>query len=216
MFSAEYGPIVTVVVGTGVDRRGFNVYKGLLAHYSTYFKNALKDCWLEDSNNKINLLDDNPEVFAAFFNWLYGGKLYFNLDADGSIPLTAALVCEIYVFGDARGIPDLCNVAMDTLFQVCTQWYGFPKDMLTYVWDNTMEGAPMRKFLVDFAVENYNWIGIKTDKECFPAHFLLEVIAACRHARVSPGNRFPREEAWKERKMADMCVNYHDHSGSGI
>ena len=35
----------------------------------------------------MELKDDNPEVFQAFFHWVYTGKLYFALDASGEVPL---------------------------------------------------------------------------------------------------------------------------------
>jgi hypothetical protein len=156
--------------------RTFHVFKGLLTHYSTYFKTALQDRWTEGETSIVKLPDDDSDVFSAVFHWLFTQKLYFELAPDGSIPLSDRLICGVYVFGDARGMPDLCNAAIDLLFQKCVQIYMYPKSCLNYVWEHTMEGSVLRKFLTDFAAENYSWTTSTRLIHEYPVEFLLDII----------------------------------------
>ncbi|KAH7080081.1 hypothetical protein BKA63DRAFT_600485 [Paraphoma chrysanthemicola] len=211
---AHYGAIVTVEVGSEPAKHIFQVFKGLLAHYSTYFRAALQDCWREGEENTVQLSDDNPEVFSAVFHWLFTQKFYYDLSADGSIPLADQLICEIYVFGDSRGMPGLCNDAMDLLFQKCMQVYLFPRSCIYYVWEHTLEDAALRKFLIDFAVENYAWPTTKLKNE-YPAEFLLDVITASRERAGVPGSICPGKAQWTSKKKAEFCGKYHTHSSLG-
>ncbi|KAF2820411.1 hypothetical protein CC86DRAFT_412282 [Ophiobolus disseminans] len=51
----NYGDIITVVVGKADSGRTE---------------------WLEGQTKTINLTEDDPEVFRAFFHWISNGKLY--------------------------------------------------------------------------------------------------------------------------------------------
>jgi hypothetical protein len=72
---------------------------------------------VEGQTRTIKLTKDDPEVFRVFFHWMSSGKLYSRLLPDKNIPLTSTTICSIYLFGDIRGIPELCNAAVDLLFQ---------------------------------------------------------------------------------------------------
>jgi hypothetical protein len=203
---AEYGVIVLVEVGFGDNMRIFHVFKGLLTHFSTYFKTALKDTWIEGATNKVKLADDNPEVFSAVYTWLFSGKLYFDLAADGSIPMTEQLICEIYVFGDARGSPDLCNAAIDLLFQKSVQLWRFFHDSLHYVWQNSLKNAPMRRYLIDSACENFGWDPQADDVSLYPVEFLLRVTRVSRKAQGIAGSLYSDKDVWCSKKKRMSCA----------
>ena len=108
--------MITIIVGKAEHGRKFYAHKGLLAHYSSYFRAALKEEWEEGATKTVTIPEDIPDVSRAFFHWLMTGKLYFALTEDGKIPLSFELICEMFVFGDARGIPEFQDAAIDLLF----------------------------------------------------------------------------------------------------
>jgi hypothetical protein len=176
-----YGSMVLVTVGTGENLGTFHLHEGLLRHYSSYFHAALKPEWQASSPPKAITLDlDDPKGFQAFFNWLYTGALYSTLNSNGSVPLRPVQICQIYVFGDARGIPELCNAAVNTLLQVSIQDWTFESPCLNYIYANTLPGSKLRKLMVDDAVGTYDFAnlldGAQLDK--YPKDFLAEVLVS--------------------------------------
>jgi hypothetical protein len=146
--------MVTIVVGTDdTDKESFFAHEGLLRHYSTYFQAALKKEWIGEAVKVIELPDDDLDTFRAFFHYMYSRKLYSCLTDEGNIPLDGCDICYIYVFGDARGAPELCNAALDLLFQKHCQEWTYPTGQLNYVYDETPARSSLRKYLVDFAAQ---------------------------------------------------------------
>ncbi|KAI4661782.1 uncharacterized protein J4E78_004572 [Alternaria triticimaculans] len=218
----HYGSIVKVTVGKQDDRREFHVYSGLLAHYSSYFKAALKSCWRTPET--VNLEDDNPEVFLAFFSWIYTGKLYSALDASGKVPLSMKLIFEIYVFGDARGAPELCNTAIDLLIQNMQQKWMFPNHELDYVYENTLQESALRRALLDFAVDNYRFVELVDpiqrlqELAKYPKEFLGDMLMALMALGKTPipssagyGNLPYGKNNWATYIKPQVCSRYHNH-----
>ncbi|KAF2868741.1 hypothetical protein BDV95DRAFT_630449 [Massariosphaeria phaeospora] len=185
----NYGPIITVVVGTGDTQRKFYTYHGLLTDYSSYFRAALKEVWEEGATRT-----------------LYTYKLHTSLASDGRIPLSYSLLCQIYVFGDARGVLELCNTVINVLFQKMGQERVFVTSVLHYVYTNTLPGSKLRKFLVDEAIARYGW----TSYRDVPYDFLMETVIQTRKLECVPGNRF-RASEWATFGASHIC-DYHDHS----
>jgi hypothetical protein len=60
-------------------------------------------------------------VFQLVFNWLLTEKVYSQLTPEDRIPVKYSEICQLYVFGDARGIPELCNATVDLRFPKSAQ-----------------------------------------------------------------------------------------------
>ncbi|KAK1074594.1 hypothetical protein LTR12_005786 [Friedmanniomyces endolithicus] len=63
----------TVEVVVGADEDVFYIHERLLRSRSTFFEAALYDAW--ERSQRIELLDDHPDVFNEYALWLYTGKL---------------------------------------------------------------------------------------------------------------------------------------------
>lgn len=60
---------VTIVVGT--EQQKSVVHKDLICASSEYFRAALQGALVEAATSEIMLMDERPEVFEGFVNWLY-------------------------------------------------------------------------------------------------------------------------------------------------
>jgi len=182
----------------------------------------MKDCW--GGSRTVELKDDDPEVFQAFFGWLYTGKLYSALDASGKVPLTTKLICEVYVFGDARGAPELCNAAVDLLIQKMQHEWIYPTYQLVFVYENTPPGSPLRKLLVDDAVQNSSFSELvdltqrSKGLELYPKDFLGDVVLAFMALGSTPipssagyGTLTYGKTNWATYIKPLICSRYHDH-----
>ncbi|CAO2658107.1 Nn.00g073670.m01.CDS01 [Neocucurbitaria sp. VM-36] len=211
----NYGAVVTVHVGVGEGKRTFHVYEGLLKHYSGYFRAALGDHWVEGQLRTIQLYDDNNEVFRTFFHWISTGKLYSKLTSEGKIPHQFHQICQLYVFGDAREIPELCNAAVDLMFQKLCQDLVFPYTELNYIYSNTCDGSALRKLLVTVGVENFSWEGLRQHSRSYPKEFLLDVMELLRDRQTPLGGPGMGIGKWNHTRKLKICSEYHDHKTSG-
>ncbi|KAF2112095.1 hypothetical protein BDV96DRAFT_456384, partial [Lophiotrema nucula] len=177
--------MVTIVVGKGDKQKSFNLYKDVLTFHSTYFRNALKHEWVEGQSKIITLTEDDPDVFQIFSYWLFSKRLYHPDPAIqasdlNDIPLTFRRICEIYVLGDMRGIPELCNATLDLFFaKMMAQWV-FPCDQLNHVYDNTPDKSPLRQLCLDDYVKWGSVESINADTSSYPKDFLVDLIIAAK------------------------------------
>lgn len=202
--------MVTIDVGTGKDAKKFYIYAGLLKHYSSYFRSALKEVWQEGATQTITLAEDSPTVFSTFFHWLYSGKLYSHVAPNGKVPLSENELCTLYIFGDVRGAPEFCNAAVDVLFQRFAGEWAYPVHSLPYVYENTPTRSKLRNVLVDIAVETFGFTNLKEAADSYPKEFLVEVVLRSCHLKTYPGCILLSKQKYFEKKVAEMCM-YHNH-----
>lgn len=115
--STYQSPIIKVVVGTDDKARIFEVFKDPLCHYSSYFHAMLNSDFKEAQERFVELREDDPEVNSAFHYFLFRGSLYSPIEiidpeSDDyaertDVALDPRALIEVWLFGDARGIPAL-------------------------------------------------------------------------------------------------------------
>ncbi|KAJ4366434.1 hypothetical protein N0V83_008070 [Neocucurbitaria cava] len=207
----DYGSTVTVIVGEGDDCATFHVYEGLLKHYSSYFRGALSGNWSEGRVGPVELPEDDPETFAVFFHFLYTGKLYSDLKENGTVPMSPHKILEVYIFGDARGIPELCNATIDLLFQTLLQLWAFPANKLSLIYDNTPSNSMLRKFLVLDAVCSFGFDVLESENHLLPIEFLREVILLGRDRNMVAGIGIEKSD-WVRIFKESRCEFHTQHA----
>jgi len=71
--------IVTIIVGP--DQRLFAAHEDVLSH-SPFFASALRDQFFESTNRRIDLPNEEPEIFSCILEYLYKGDYYPRLVHD--------------------------------------------------------------------------------------------------------------------------------------
>jgi len=71
--------IVTIIVGH--DQRLFAAHEDVLSH-SPFFASALRDQFFESTSRRIDLPDEEPEIFSCILEYLYKGDYYPRLVHD--------------------------------------------------------------------------------------------------------------------------------------
>jgi len=54
-----------------VPKKDFYVHEGLICNRSDFFKNAMKEPWLELEERRVTLAEEEPDVFALYLELLY-------------------------------------------------------------------------------------------------------------------------------------------------
>ena len=128
--------------------------------------------------------EDDPSVFKRFQLWLYTGSI---LEAPGQSASTidASTLTDLYLFGEARGIPALQNAATNEVIDKIEESNTIPALEVRHVYDHTCEKSPMRRLYVDLMIyrganlRNPTWgIGTSNLKYDYPVEFLMDLILA--------------------------------------
>lgn len=93
------------------------VQKALLCGSSSYFKAALNGSFIEGESQKVELDDEDPEVFRTYVAWLYQGYL-MSSEIRKEFPEPEefeAHIVAVMIFADKRGIPDLFDDTVSML-----------------------------------------------------------------------------------------------------
>lgn len=169
------GAVVQVKVG---PEKTFVNHKGILCRSAAYFKAALEGEFKESKDEVLELPEDDPVVFSHFELWLYTGNI---LESHESVEdIGWDILTKIYLFGDARGIPELQNEAIDLYIDKNHAIHEIATNQLNFIYENTLENSPLRKLLVDIMTFRTNlshpqWFReqVKSD---YPKQFLLDLV----------------------------------------
>ncbi|KAK5127969.1 hypothetical protein LTR85_005086 [Meristemomyces frigidus] len=123
-----FDTMVRIKVGEGDKERTFEIHKGVLIMYSGYFERSLQGPFMEAKTGEVTLATEDPEVFDII-HW--------------------RTLCKVWIFGDAHDVPLLQNHTIGTLMQKIIDEWEMPSIELHFVYSNTTEGAPLRRFLID-------------------------------------------------------------------
>ncbi|KXT11767.1 hypothetical protein AC579_1641 [Pseudocercospora musae] len=158
------GPTVVVCVGPTEERRDFKVAKDLLFEKSEWFKNALKDeRFVEGQLNIIELPEDTPSVFAAFYYFiLHHDELAFEavcVQHDGIEACCEQLkLCiDLWIFGDKIRMLELQNAAMKRACVIVRECdirkAAIPAAVLQNCFSKTLPGSPLQVLAADYVVD---------------------------------------------------------------
>lgn len=199
-------------VKVGPSQKEYQVHKGLLCYHSEYFRGAFEGGFQESKDGVANLETENVVVFDAVFRWLYTGKL---LDQEYKFDLTqrlsSRLLCETYVFAEARGIPTLKNAIINIMVPLASKQNVVLHEHAEYIYSNTPDNDKLRALLVDLMTRNgaVNTAAYFNDstKNIYPLAFLFDI---CK-AAVGPANAQKISTEALNRGKVNWC-DYHDHT----
>ena len=156
----------------------------------------------ESETGVINLIDEDPEVFWGFNEWLYSGavahKHYATQDGEWSA------FFNLYIFAEKRIIPKFQNAIIDAMIRFAKESETHNEEDINLVWVNTPISSPLRTFLVDAyarCVPLAKYFGQTTEKrEYFDVDFVTRVAIALYEMVEDPrGHRNGLDGLWKDR-----------------
>ena len=96
--------------------------------------------------------EENPLMFERFQLWLYTGKI---VEAPGHLdfPIHSRILANLYIFGEARGMPELQNAVTDEVIDQYEQSALIPTGEIRHIYENTSEKSPIRRLCVDMMIQ---------------------------------------------------------------
>ncbi|KAI5360828.1 Putative BTB/POZ domain-containing protein [Septoria linicola] len=147
--------VITVMAGKGNDIDVFQVHEDLL-HKSDFFRVALNGRWKEGQERKIELPEDDPDVAAAYIEWLYSNVVQLNIEGHAPEPGDEQYrLAKLYVFAEKiqdRSFPNAVMAAWIAMIDTPDPDDGqhmYPSDeCVETIYRGTTSGSPARRFLV--------------------------------------------------------------------
>ena len=147
-YSDFFDNIVQIVVGP--EAKVFNLYKQILCDASSYFNAALKGDFKEAHEQNINMPDEDVDTFTCFQIWLYSKELPLT-DISGE-ELDEVDFVDLYIFGEARDIPEFQNAVMDALITKDATSTAVTTGAIRRIYEHTSKTSPLRKLILDFVL----------------------------------------------------------------
>jgi hypothetical protein len=157
----------------GSEQKKFIIHKNFACHYSPMLKAAFTGSFLEGQTQSMVLEDVEEEIFALFVNWLYSQKVE---DAGEEIPDQDDLI-RLWVLGQRLLVPKLQDQTIDALHKRSDEDWTAPTHMTKYIYDNTVEGSALRRWIVDQCTLVDPDCFVPEQIEGFPREMLFELAA---------------------------------------
>ena len=142
-----FDTLINIEVGSGDEKRTFEVYKGVLCFYSSYFRAALDGRFIEAQEHRVKLSTEDPKIFKMFRHWIHT-RCFFESTIAPSTLLSFRIIADLWIFGDAHEVPMLQSEVANVMLEKVRQSRNFPSIVdLTYICDNTIESSPLRRLL---------------------------------------------------------------------
>ena len=177
--------LATVTVGMDDDKLTFSWFKSILEYHSKFFVGAFERSFKEANEYKLEMPEDDPDVFTEFMRWVtdhrrkcltialrsclltvvvvaspparHDYKLYEQEKYCSDIKEHYNLLARLYVFGDKYMIPRLQNVVINQVILTFSQCaLVFCPDTVAYIYSSTMENSPIRRLAVDLVGRTFH------------------------------------------------------------
>lgn len=153
----------TVTLLIGPDKKALIVHEFRLAS-SEFFKTAMKKEWAEGQTRTVSFLDDDPDDFAYYLDWMYFGNLptsiydEYDVSLDKDTDDTWELLARLYVLRERLLNTPFRNALMIEIIRIAlvAEESSFPYFPGTFsaniIYAGTPEHSPARRLFVDMSV----------------------------------------------------------------
>lgn len=165
--------MITILVGEEEHR--FTVHKDMLCAKSKFFKAACSKVWASGREKIVRQPEGTPGDFQIYVEWVYNSKI--SLDTD-DVNKQQNTLMDLYIFGDVLDDYQLRNATLKRLIANTQNGLRLNSEQLLKVYEFTMAGSPLRKFLVHWVLMTFERDDIKTQIARNPAEFVQELAVA--------------------------------------
>ncbi|KAF2653804.1 hypothetical protein K491DRAFT_569063, partial [Lophiostoma macrostomum CBS 122681] len=141
--------LVRVIVGKDDEQKTFYVHEGLICARSKFFFNAMKKEWSESEDKRVQLPDDEPDLFGLYLTLLYTDTLPINHKSISGSAQFLQLV-RLYILADKVMDVKSRNTIMHTLLVRNAKDAALPSsESIRVLYKNTTPQCPARRLFVD-------------------------------------------------------------------
>lgn len=169
-----------VKITVGHSKQEFSLHKGLLCNIAPYFDAALNGSFTEGEEQRIDMPEEDVEVFKYFQLWAYTDCILTESETEKDI--SSLLMIKLYIFAEARCMPRLQKAVIDLLLDKTIASKKVPFKQLNFVYANTADGSLLRRLFVDLSASTMvlsknTWV-MERFKSLDTTEFLFDLINA--------------------------------------
>lgn len=196
---------MVIKAGSDGDTQDFHAHEDVIKEKSDFFKAAFDRKWREGQSRELELPEDEPSTVSGYLEWLYSGqvktKRQQDLSLDDRIDQDDHL-SKMYVFGEKVQDNAFCDAIMHNIARDCDEdcddgrWVLGDAAIRT-LYDGTLGGSPVRRFLVDLHVARGSLDWVNADTSTYHGEFLHDLTKAMFRRHAAPGYKADKHKAMK-------------------
>jgi len=154
----DFSETFEVLVGRGERSRNFVLHELMFVSRSPFFEAATSARWRSASTGPVTLPDDGPDVFAAYSQVAYSGRLAYIHEEpetwdEAKTDEAFAHVIKAYILADKLGDLMTANMIIEELIALIEVTKLLPSPRVEkLVYDRTPESSQLRRLLVSYLV----------------------------------------------------------------
>ena len=141
-------PTVTILVGE--DSTPFFIHRDQLCEASSFFKAAFQGDFLEGSEMRMSLPEEEEHTFDLFIQWLYNQGYEISPKKDEAEGERFMEPVRLYIFADKYDVTDLKIHVITKLFALGSQKWTPSLATVAYAYEHTPHNSRLRKLLADW------------------------------------------------------------------
>ena len=172
--SFRFGNVPTVTLLVGENKTPYHVHMNLLCDASSFFKAAFTSQFREGSEKKMDLPEEDQDMFDSFVQWLYYRHYEIPRSQEDELKDGGRFMqtMKLYVFADKYDISSLRSLIVEKLFAVDKSGGVLSLKAVAYLYEYTSPNASMRKLVADWYAGSYisSWYQGDRIREWFRQH----------------------------------------------
>lgn len=148
-----------VQIVVGAQRKIFYIPEELICERVDYFKAAFKGGFREGREKRLELIEEDPEVFRYIIDWIFGqsrlketSSLVKSENPASKVVEKITHFCKLYFLADKLGMRELAKECLPCLQFWITRLL-FSGSAITYLYEHTLDSALIRTNIVQAFVE---------------------------------------------------------------
>lgn len=130
---------------------------------------------------------------------------------DQRVPFSKGQILQLHSVACSLGIEQLQNAVMTLFYQKTMQEFVAPTTEVNIIYNMTLEGAPIRRFIVDYNASFWDFDLDKPKHAKLPKEFLVDLLKELKAMKKAPGVGHNKVK-WTEQMNKDFCRKYPTHS----
>ena len=150
LMSCRFGGVPTVTILVGEDSMPFFIHRDQLCEASSFFKAAFEGAFLEGSEMRMSLPEEEEHTFDLFIKWLYNEGYEISSEMDNDKAQIFMEPVKLYVLADKYDVTDLKSLVITKLFALRSESPVPGLKTVAYAYEHTPRNSRLRKFLADW------------------------------------------------------------------
>ena len=148
--SYRFCGVHTVTILVGEDSTPFFIHRDQLCESSSFFRAAFEGAFLEGSETRMSLPEEEETTFDLFIQWLYRQSYEISSQKHNDKGQRFMEPVKLYVLADKYDVTDLKSHVITKLFALRNEEWVPGLATMAYAYEHTPQNSRLRKLMADW------------------------------------------------------------------